>query len=494
VTAPRPGSLAWLALAGLGCASLGRVPPSGAGWLELASEHFVVRTDVGEAEAGELVEQLELLRGAVLASLYLGGADAPGRVEVIAFRRTEEFEAFAPRHASAYFLRDAGGLPRIVMPGGFGSWQRVVLAHELTHSVAASLFAHQARWLSEGLAVTMEGLAEVPLARRMTVRQAQQGRARRDSYRRVPARELFAWGQAPVEGPWLDAYASAWMLVRHLMDRHPAAMRDLLGRLRRGETVEGAFAAAFPRFDPARPGALEDLDAAVAREWAGELPVGDREIEVRVAAAWTARPLPPAEVAALRIGLWEMGPAKGERALRAEVAAALRHDADHPVALERLADLDGGDPLPAARRSVATHLGDPRAWTFLARSLRGPEAAPEREAAYRRAAELAPENALALANLARDLAASGRAAEAGDLSGQAAALAPWSAGLAREHAAALAAAGRCADAAAAQRRALALLSERGAAAEGREMRRRLEAIERDCRSPAAGRSGAPPAR
>jgi tetratricopeptide (TPR) repeat protein len=495
VTAPRPGSLAWLALAGLGCASLGRLPPSGPGWLELASEHFVVRTDVGEAQAGELVEQLELLRGAVLASLYLADADAPGRVEVIAFRRTEEFEAFAPRHASAFALRDAGGLPRIVMPGGLGSWQRVVLAHELTHSLAAALFAHQARWLTEGLAVTMEGLAEVPLGRRMLLVQTHQGRPLRTKHQRVPAGELFAWGESPVERPWTDAYASAWMLVRHLMERHPAAMRDLLGRLRRGETVERAFAAAFPQWDPARPGALQDLDAALARDWAGDLALAGREIEVRGGAAFTARPLPPAEVAALRIALWETGPPKGEGALRAEIAAALRHDPDHPLALERLAELDGGDPLPAARRSVSAHLGDPRAWTFLARSLRGADATPEREAAYRRAVELAPGNALALANLARDVAAAGRAAEAVGLSGRAAELAPWSAALARQHAAALAAAGRCAEAAAAQRRALGLLTERGAGDERREMRRRLEEIERGCRATEAGSGpAAPPAR
>jgi Flp pilus assembly protein TadD len=333
----------------------------------------------------------------------------------------------------------------------------------------------------------MEGLAEVPLGPRMLVGRGPQGRARRSVYQRVPARELFAWGQAPADRPWLDAYASAWMVVRHLIDRHPEAMADLLGRLSRGETVEAAFTAAFPQYDPARPGALEALDAALDSDLAANLSLPGREIEVRAGAAYTAQPLPPAEVAALRIGLWETGPSKGEMALRAEIAAALRDDRDHPVALERLAQLDGGDSLPAARRSVGAHPGDPRAWTFLARSLRGPELAAEREAAYRRAAELAPDNALALANLARDLLDSGRAPEAVAISARAAALAPWSATLAREEASALAAAGRCSEALATQRRALELLSERGGEDERRGMRRRLGELERGC--VAAGAAG-----
>jgi len=471
-----------LALLAAGCAGLGagRPPRSGAPWRELASEHFVVRTDLGAAGAAELIEQLEWMRAAVAAALYLGDREPPGRVEVIAFADPAEYEAFAPRNASAYYLRNAGGLPRLVMPGRLGAWQRVVLAHELAHHMMASLYVRQPRWLGEGMAAWLEGLAEGPSGPRVTLGRMPVARLPRVRQRQISARDLMAWGEGPLEGDWLDHYASALLVVRHLADRHPGQLRELLERLARGEPPGPAFRAALPEFDPERPGALEALDAAVAARVASGLDYRGREIEVRADLRREEQPMPPAEVAALRLTLWAQGPKKGREALRAEAQEVLRHDPAHPIGLQVNGELQGTEPLPLARASIAAHPDDPRAWSFLASALTREGDAAEREQALRRVAELAPDNALALANLAKELLARQRSGQALPLARRSALLAPWSPPIVELYASVLADLGQCSAALQAHRRAVDLVGERGLEAERAAMRRRLEEAERRC--------------
>ena len=478
----RTAAAAAVSLLAAACAGLGngRLPTSGRPWRELASEHFVVRTDLALPDAEELVGQLELLRAAVLAGLFMESKDPPGQVEVIAFESRDEYRAFAPSYASAYYLRNPGGPPRIVLPGGLGAMQKVVLAHELTHHLSACLFAVHVNWLSEGLAVYMEALADVRLGTHLRLGQLPEGRLPRPALRRITVRELFEWRDQPLGGLWLDHYVSAVLLVRHLVDRYPARFGAMLARMARGEAPDDAFAAEFPRFDPRRPGGLESLDQEVAARVASGLGFPGREIEVRAGAAWVVQPMPLAEVAALRLTLWAYGPRKGERALRAELAEALRRDPTHPIALQVKARLEGLDPLPLARASVASHPADPRAWTFLATALVGPDRAAEREAALRRAVELVPQNPAALTNLARELVAGGRPAEALSPAQRAAAIAPWSPQAAQVQAAALAGVGRCGEAVAAQLRAINLYTDRNGVAERERLRAEMEAWRAGC--------------
>jgi len=488
-----PKTILLIALAGAGCAGLAGRPPGSAGpWRELASEHFVVRTDLTAPGAGELVEQLEWMHAAVAAALYLGDRDPPGRVEVVAFARGAEYQAFAPRSASAYYLRNAGGLPRLVMPGALGDWQRVVIAHELTHHLMASLWVRQPRWLAEGMAAWMEGLAESPPGPKVTIGRIPVARLPRVRQHQVSARDLLTWGEAPLEGDWLDHYAAALLVVRHLADRHADELRDLLERLGRGEPPGPAFRTALPAFDPERPGALEALDAAVAARVASGLDYRGREIEVRADLRREERPMPPAEVAALRITLWDQGPKKGREALRREAEEVLRHEPAHPIGLQVKGELEGADPLPLARAAVAAHPEDPRSWSFLAASLGREGDAAERERALRRVAELAPDNALALANLAKELLAHQRSGEALPLARRAARLAAWSPPIVELYASVLADLGQCAAAVEAHRRAVDLIGERGLDAERAAMRGRLEQAERRCAAGPTGPSGRAP--
>jgi cytochrome c-type biogenesis protein CcmH/NrfG len=123
-----------------------------------------------------------------------------------------------------------------------------------------------------------------------------------------------------------------------------------------------------------------------------------------------------------------------------------------------LALRDGRDPLPLARISVKGRPGDPRAWSFLAESL-PPQAHAEREAALRRAAELAPDNALALSALASELLEEGRSGEALPFARQAVRLSPFSATVLDTYASVSGDLGNCEQALLAAQRALDVVPE-----------------------------------
>jgi tetratricopeptide (TPR) repeat protein len=408
-------------------------------------------------------------------------------VEVIAFRAPEEYAAFAPDGASGYYLRSEGGPPRIVLAGTLLPWQRALLAHELTHHFLAGALQRQPRWFAEGLATYMESLGDdapdgalrvgVPPPARLE-------RARRD---RVPVRELLAWqGRAADREALLARYASSWLLVRWLAHERPEAFAAIERALATGAAPGEAWRRALPEGDPATPGALEALDLELGRYAWSDLHGRARTIEVPAAVGYFEQRVPPAEVHAIRLALWGHGPRKGEAALRAEVAETLAEDPAHPIALQYRAALAGDDPVVLARASVAGHADDPRAWTFLAQALAVARAAPaEREAAFRRASDLAPQNPAALHNLAIELLDQGRSGEALPLARRAAQLAPWSPPLLAGYAAVLSDLGQCAAAIPVQQRALEALPE-NAPEEARDaLAQRLEAYARQCR-PAEG--------
>jgi tetratricopeptide (TPR) repeat protein len=489
---PPPSACAvLLALASAACAAPAasfRCPArGGVPWRELATDHFVVRTDLPARDAAAIVGRLERLRAAVGAALFEGAPEAPGRIEVIAFRTAAEYAPFAPAGAAGYYLRDAGGPPRIVLAAGIAAWQRALLAHELTHHFLASVFHRQPRWLAEGLAVYMESLGEDAGTGAVEVGAPPPARLDRARTRPVPVRELLAWDGRPGARPDLDAYAGSWLLVHYLAHRRADAFADLQRRLAAGEDPGAAWRAALPDLDPGRAGALEALDEALAEYVRAPVEAHRRAVEVPVAVGYFERPVPTPEVHAIRLALWAHGPDKGRAALEAEVREALSEDPAHPIALQVRAALDGTDAAPLARASVAAHPDDARAWTFLGVALDGGAEAAEREAAYRRAAELAPSNPVALHNLASDLVAQGRSGEALPFARRAASLAPWSPPVLAGYAAALSDLGQCRDAIDVQRRALEALAERADKESREALARGLSGYERQCGRAEVGR-------
>ncbi len=493
------GTVAAILAAIMGCAtSVAFVCPArgGPAWRDIGSDHFVLRTDLELEEATRLLARLERLRTAVVSALFDEVPPSRSGVEVVAFRSEATYRAFAPPGVDAYYLRSAGGPPRIVLAGRLDSRQRAMLAHELTHHYLSSVFVRQPRWFSEGLSTLMEPVGDQGDGPLITVGQPPAARLTRlrNPTSRVTTRELLEWEGGPTpKHPALDYYGASWLLVHYLASRSPDRFADLQRRLSRGESPDAAWRGAFPDWDPARPRALEGLDQALEAYLYAEAQTRTRQVPE----TWDQEPLvrliPPAEVHAIRLALWNLGPDKGIPALRTEVTEALSEDPDHPLALQRQAALTGEPPLPLARRAVSSHPDDPRAWTFLAGALTGDENAAERLQAYQAAARLAEGNAAALHNLSIELLSQGRSGQALPVAREAVRLAPWSPPLLDGYAAVLADLGLCAQAVDAQLRALEVLPERSGETVGQALKDRLQQIRVQCRMvPSSPPSGAPP--
>jgi len=473
-------------LAGCAGASAFRCPANGGpAWRELATDHFVLRTDLPSARAASLAGRLERMRAAVegaLGGLELPDAvELPGRIEVIAFASRAGFEPFAPDGANGYYLRYAGGPPRIVLSGEIQAWQRALLAHELTHHFLAGRFPRQPRWFAEGLAVYMESLGDDPAQGALVVGDPPRERLERARQARRTVRELLAWdGRAGDREGSLEYYASSWLLVHWLVHSRPDAFAGLQRRFAEAEAPDAAWRAVLPEYDPGRPGGPERLDALLAQHARSRIEVVHRTVEVPPSVGYFENALPPAEVHAIRLALWSHGPEKPAAALRAEIDEALSEAPAHPVALQLLATFEGEDPVRLARASTAAHPEDARAWTFLGLALEGGKVAAEREAAYRRALELAPENPAALHNLATELDAQGRPGEALPIARRAARLAPWSPPLLAGYAAILSELGRCAEAIPVLARALDVLPEQSPEASRRDLETKRDAYTAQC--------------
>lgn len=474
-------------------------------WLEVVSDHFVVKTDASEAAAQRAVRELETIRMAQLGA-WDAAFDPPGRLEVVVLRnQTELAELLHPGQRSA-FRRVVGyyapgarqrvvtGLfldreaPSLVLPPFKKEVEALaqvaegeVLRHELAHHLIGQVLLRLPRWLSEGLAGY---LAATKVGTWQGRPAAAVGLANRETWadERVPAATLLAW--QPGEGG-AGRYASSWMLVHFLVNRRGAAFADYQQRLARAEDPGAAWKAAFPDVDPADASAMARLDGeldAYARS-ATHTPL--RVMLPIVSSRPRTRETPPPEVHALRAELFLQSllpPEKARAAADTEVAASLRED---PSGLSlALALSEGGHrekALELGRAAAAAHPDDWRGWVMLANGARGRDGLDaERLTALRRAAPLLPDDTWALNDVAWGLLEAGASGEALPLAARAVRLAPGNASVLDTWGAILADVGRCREALLAQRRAVDMLGELAQAEAAREIRDRLARIESQC--------------
>jgi hypothetical protein len=462
-------------------------------WREFTSEHVVLRTDLSPEKARAMVEELELAWAAVLHAMFSKPPNIPGAIHAIAFSSDSEYWEVSPAHAAAWFTTLDGFTPTVVLPGTLQAGTRAILIHELTHHLSSFPLLRKPLWLNEGFAVYLEAMGSVAIGARFTVGSVPElMRVPRKRSERVPVKDLLAWKR--IDPDWVGEtvrryYVSSWFLVHYLVNKQTPAFYDYFRRLGRAEDPRLAWKAAFPRWDPDVPGALDDLESALDTYGRGEQ-FQYHELDLEVSPKVTERPLPPAEVHAIRAVLLPHGGAKPE-AVRAEVDEALQEDPANPLAVAVLAAVDPkGDPLPLARAAVQVHPGDWRSWSVLGDALaRAPPA--ERLAARRKAVELAPGEPVALFELARDLADSGDARGAAPHALALLRIAPYSTEVHETVARVAMDLGACADALREQQRAVDTLPD-GAPSKARAAREsRLAEYQARCAAPPT--SPGPPA-
>ena len=453
----RAGTAAAVLLAAaLGC---GHAPAfrceqrNGRRWREVRTPHVVLRTDLGRRAAVALAEELEVTLTGLSWGLLQRDVTLPGPVDVVALDSAEGLDRLLPADTVAGVTPSLWSQPVIVMPGSFDRLQRMVVAHELTHVLLAG-WARQPWWFREGLATYAETIAWEGSARRLTLGRIPRHRVRHVFHRPQGLREILAGG-TDFDA---DHYATAWALVHFLLNRHPHAFQELQARFARGEEPREAWAAEFPLWATERPDGPERLEREL-RAYLDSDPAAWVFPRPRPGApAVEERPLGSAEVHDLRLSLpWlNRGRPVPRDAVLEEIREALSEDPGSPSALALLGILRGGEEEALARRATELHPDDWRAWLLASIAARDGEPAV-REAALRRAAELEPRSAPALAELAGLLLAAGDVEAAHELAARAARIAPFSPPFLDTLAATLEERGRCPEALGVQRRALDLL-------------------------------------
>jgi Flp pilus assembly protein TadD len=469
--------------------------PNAGDWHEYRSKHFVVDTDVARFKAEMLVSRLEKMHALVVAALVGEQVEIPGRVRVIALSDPARFRELAgASHVAAYFGRSRTGEPTIVLPVAGVEADAEVVAHELAHHVSWYLFPRQPLWFSEGLAGFVETVAsqeaprDAPLGSHIGDRAAPAASAGAVSLamaqavheaRPFAAKELFEWRRSADDDRLGSLHAWSWLLYHWLWNTRSKQFTDYCNRLSNAEDPARAWRSAFPELDPARPGALAELESAIAR-YRRDGRYGYYRVSAAFDATSTEASLRPADVHLLLLAAPRRWRGERDAALfRAELDEALREDPSQPLAIRWRAELDKSSPVVALRAAVAARPTDARAWLQLAAGLGDAGDPAEREAAYRKAVALDPDDARAQNGLAWLLASQGKAREALPFANRAVDLAPWNASIVDTLAVVAMKLGQCNQALQLERRSVEAV-ERVEGAIPDELRKRLAEYEGRC--------------
>jgi len=466
-------------------------------WREVNSPHFRVSTDLGLRVARFTALELEQLRTALLLA-WGGQVDPPGQVEVIVVRSNAELEEFTLGTPLEAFLDSSGRSPLMVMAGeGEFLLQQPealqVQAHELAHHITRFVMVRQPRWLTEGLATWLQTVQFSSLRRKASFGEIHPGFAQYvRNHRPLPLEQLWAWEEHPYlsRAEILPYYASSWLWVVYLRDRHPQRFRDFTDRLARAEEPRRAWEEAFQGVT----GLEEEL-----RKYE---PLGEEQLTVelpRIHPEFEVKTLDCAEVHTLRARLFLRSPGPrslGERLRLStrEIEEALREDPTNvsAVLLQASFTAEPEQRLALARALVQARPESGPAWSLLGQSLQEANApAAEQERALQRALTLAPEDVDALVAMAWLHTEQGQTAEGLAKAERAVQLAPGRASTLEAYAALLFQAGRCAESVTAQQRAIGVLGghftealREAAEATQAAMQRKLAEYARHCGLPA----------
>src|SRR5437868_5029807 len=291
----------------LACARHPRAPDPLA-WIELQSDHFTLRTDLGEAEAREVAGQLELVRAALIgASPWRSKSPMAGRLHVIDLASKDELSEFAAEGIDGFVTADAFGERILVMSAERSPEQQTVLKHEMAHVIANEFLVRNPRWVAEGIACYLETMQFDPPARRVYVGDPSSDRLA--WLRRHPVPDfaaVFATGSEAMQlSPEAGfAYESAaWVLVHYLAIQRKEKFDAFLGRLGRAEDPRQAFAAEFPDLTD---GKLPEEIARYVKEFSQYVRFSIEWPQIQPKAAIRAVPRP--EVHALRADLLRISP------------------------------------------------------------------------------------------------------------------------------------------------------------------------------------------
>ncbi|MCU0695568.1 MAG: DUF1570 domain-containing protein [Myxococcaceae bacterium] len=410
----------------------------GAGVRELVTDHFVISSELPDAELELEARRLELLWD-TFATFFR--AEVPrARIPVVVLQDAETVESFAEGYAG--FVSRRG--PQVLVVGAPAEPGATnVNAHELTHLVSNFMLPRQPRWVAEGLATYFEDATFVD-ERTVTMGRWNKNRASEAFVSGVLSiDELMEWNNLRFDDAEVRYYASAWAWVHYLSNHDEARLVRLFEGLRGTRPVSEVVREVFP------PGEARRLEDEVTAYLAAAKFRGFQTSLRRVPSQSAVRTLEPWEVHRLRGQLF----LRNERAEAEELATAVSL-APTPLPAS-LAVLEAERTKQPIGSLLATYPEAPEVLAAL-----DDDAAKEQRSAFERAVLANPDDAslrLAAARVALEV---GEVATAETHAAVGLALAPWSSELASVLLSVAMKQGRCDEAALRLSRFEALLPEK----------------------------------
>jgi hypothetical protein len=352
-------------------------------WLEVQSDHFVLLTDALPDGARFTVNRLERARSLMLRVMWRGGTTPSGRMRVIHFTRDSELSELARPNLAGMVVPDGFG-GRLVVTTDTAEGLETVLYHELAHRLSVHFLPRQPRWISEGIAAYLETIHADWTGDRFLVGESNADRLSYlsggvSNYEAVLDMDSSYLQASSERGYSFETHA--WALVHWLINHDAAGFNRYLERVSRGEGSRKAFEETFPSLP------VSSLDGIISTYVRGgrykafgiKLAPYTGTIEIRS--------VPRAEVFAQRALIRRAWHGANDSAYQEELAAALRADPAHPLALKLSGRVDGA-------AATSAHPEDVRAW-LLRSSLAGGNLN-----LLEQAAQVAPEDPHVLADLA----------------------------------------------------------------------------------------------
>ncbi len=474
---------------------LSGVARADSGWREIQAPHVVLRTDLGSGAAREAALAAERFRAEIIAAAWPRATLPAGdRIEMTVFSNGLDFEHHFGRNLAGVFFHEVP--PFAVMYGTPEKWEHraslatpettSILRHELVHHLAASVYRRQPRWFAEGLAQFLETVRPGEDGKTVVVGAVNLEAIRKyNSFRSLRVADALAWSgklDAMPEATVHGLYGLSWVMVHWLYNAHPAQFDQLQGLLAKGIDPDKAWKVILPGLNT--PDVDDALNQYVKHGNYSEFlaPFTQPATPMKEAALTEADVhAERARVAMAAARSTSDRPAHEEEAHR-ELAAALKLEpANASALLLQARGAPAAERATLARRITEAHPDDGRGWVALGQALVStPAAAAEREAAFRKAIALRPDDPTPLNDLAWLYAGQGKAAEAAPLISKAIQLAPYDPSMLDTLAAVQAQLGRCSEAVASQARAIDALPDGVPAAVRRDLEARLEQYRTRC--------------
>jgi hypothetical protein len=344
------------------CATLPACPARGGpAWTEWTSSHFVLLTDLDEADARSTLRDFEELRAAVLLAAWRRAPEPPARLTVVAFRAYSERLMFVPAGFDASLVTTRAPPQAFIVKSG--AERDEVVTHTLVRALAFHFgLGGKAEWFDEGLARYLEQLRLEPDGT-LTYGEANERLFHNATRGRLTS---FANLWAPVTPETRASFvATSWLAVHYLFNREPVRFEVFQRRLAQTGDARAAWRASFP--DVTWELMDERLTAYAFRNsqfeaFRTKLPPVSLEAQ--------ATPLVDAQVHALRALLFATKTEPRSDLARAEVTEALRLDPSQVAAVyvQRAVLHDEETDVELPKRLIARHPQDPMAWLLLARA------------------------------------------------------------------------------------------------------------------------------